>query len=432
MAKDLVIPAPLEQVAATFNNENTQNATAFGLLRVAQRDAKFQHQNSADNGLLLNFSQQEIANAAILFQPEYARQRLTTSGTAGDIATRQTRQWWTYEPGRGQLLLGTYNFQGRQRGNVKRLGLLDGEDGVYLGQDDDGPFFAIRTSTGGKTRERIIRQSQWNVDKLDGSGPSGVTLNEEASQIFAVDFQWLGVGEVRYAFNIAGRNLTAHIETNANEFKEVYMRKASLPVRYEIEQVRDGDAGLFDEICMGVFSEGGTDILRLPGSVYAYANGGTENRPITKTIGAVPEPVLLVRLRPDVPNGAALLTNFSAEVQCTSNTVGIAHLSLNPALAGVTTWSDFPNSVLQTADNIGAITFVDALNIGYLFGSSFITQQADVTSLTTRSEWGLGRSLETTVDEPFGVSDIVCVAAGRNVGGANETYSAILNFLANQ
>ena len=58
----------------------------------------------------------------------------------------------------------------------------------------------IRTYTSGIATEKRIPQSQWNVDKCDGTGVSGFNIDFTKTQLSFIDFQWLGVGRVLCGF----------------------------------------------------------------------------------------------------------------------------------------------------------------------------------------------------------------------------------------
>ena len=49
-----------------------------------------------------------------------------------------------------------------------------------------------------KTIDTRISQSQWNLDKMDGTGPSGYNLDLSKMQMFFIDYAWYGAGTVRW------------------------------------------------------------------------------------------------------------------------------------------------------------------------------------------------------------------------------------------
>lgn len=85
-----------------------------------------------------------------------------------------------------------------------------------------------------KTVDLRIPQSQWNIDKFDGTGPSGFNLDTGRMQMAYIDYSWYGAGFIRYGFRAANGNVTyAHKILNNNVNTEAYMRSGNLPARYE-------------------------------------------------------------------------------------------------------------------------------------------------------------------------------------------------------
>jgi hypothetical protein len=79
-----------------------------------------------------------------------------------------------------------------------------------------------------------VPQSQWNIDKMDGTGPSGVNINLSKMQMFYVDYSWYGAGAIRFGFkDHNGEVIYCHRMTHANAKTEAYMRSGNLPSRYE-------------------------------------------------------------------------------------------------------------------------------------------------------------------------------------------------------
>ena len=97
------------------------------------------------------------------------------------------------------------------------------------------------------------------VIPLDGNGSSKVMLDFTKSQIFVIDFEWLGVGCVRCGFMIDGILQLAHIFKHTNHISSVYMSSPNLPLRYEIMKTkRNTNTGSIKTICAVVMSEGGS------------------------------------------------------------------------------------------------------------------------------------------------------------------------------
>jgi hypothetical protein len=85
-----------------------------------------------------------------------------------------------------------------------------------------------------KTIDEKFPQSEWNLDTMDGNGPSGFTLDLTKMQMFYIDYSWYGAGFVRWGLRgIDGTIFYVHSLLNNNTNSEAYMRSGNLPGRYE-------------------------------------------------------------------------------------------------------------------------------------------------------------------------------------------------------
>jgi len=79
-------------------------------------------------------------------------------------------------------------------------------------------------------------QSSWNIDKCDGTGPSGYNIDLTKMQMFYMDYSWYGAGFIRWGFRGPDGNVFyVHKVVNNNVNTEAYMRSGNLPARYESE-----------------------------------------------------------------------------------------------------------------------------------------------------------------------------------------------------
>lgn len=83
-----------------------------------------------------------------------------------------------------------------------------------------------------------IPQSQWNIDRCDGTGASGFNLDITKMQMWMIDYSWYGAGAIRFGFkNQRGEWIYAHRIAHANLETEAYMRSGNLPARYEVSTI---------------------------------------------------------------------------------------------------------------------------------------------------------------------------------------------------
>jgi len=85
-----------------------------------------------------------------------------------------------------------------------------------------------------KTIDVKIPQSQWNLDVMDGTGPSGYNVDLSRMQMFYIDYSWYGAGFIRWGLRGVDGDVTyVHKMANNNVNFEAYMRSGNLPGRYE-------------------------------------------------------------------------------------------------------------------------------------------------------------------------------------------------------
>jgi hypothetical protein len=101
----------------------------------------------------------------------------------------------------------------------------------YRGTSLTGTNRAVIT----KVIETRIPQSQWNLDKLDGTGPSSMLLDITKMQMWFIDYSWYGAGTIRYGIrDNKGQVIYCHKIVHGNSQIEAYMRTGNLPARYEV------------------------------------------------------------------------------------------------------------------------------------------------------------------------------------------------------
>jgi len=100
-------------------------------------------------------------------------------------------------------------------------------------------YRGVRDLVGGKmvkTVDLIIPQEDWNLDTLDGTGPSGYNVNPSKMQMIGMQYTWYAVGFIEFMLRGPdGKFVFLHRIRNSNVNTEAYMRTANLPVRYEVD-----------------------------------------------------------------------------------------------------------------------------------------------------------------------------------------------------
>lgn len=373
---------------------------AFGRQRVSEPYTLFDSQNryAADN----QFDVSTTGTGTTTFLSNEAAVKMeVTAGGVGSVI-RQSYRSFPYQPGKGLLVLATFVMDSSQSLNLtQRVGYYNDQNGVFFQRVDGTYSFVLRSYvTGSASDARTVNQSSWNGDKLDGTGPSGLTLDPSKAQILWMDFEWLGVGSVRCGFIINGEYITCHTFNNANEITNVYMTTAILPVRYEIKTVTSAVAASMKAICCSVVSEGGFEQT----SIDHVARRTT----VLGTIGTTFLPLVSIRLA-STRLGAVVLPNRVQVLPTTSQNYEVA-LIKNPTLTGAS-WAAVPTDsnveydVSATATTGGSIVQTDYTTASGSGGATGL-------NASTGYNWDLqiGASIA-------GTSDIYTVAI-RTVSGA--------------
>ena len=298
-------------------------ADAFGRLRVSNPYPLFSSQFQFDKQPDL-WSEKVVGSASATHLPNESSVLLTVGTAAGDRVVRQTIRYIRYYPARGQSIAMTGVLGSPKTGVVARIGYFDDDNGVFFEMNQNGLAVVQRSKASGSVVETRIQQANWNGDKMNGTGPSGITLDPTKAQIFSMDLQWLGVGRVRFAVNIDGLWHKVHEIDNANALPGVYMTTANLPCRVELRNTTATASGTsMKQICTAVLSEGGYTeggYLR---------SGGLGNTPKTVPVGTV-VPLITFRLKAAYARAVANPLNYS--ILNTSNSYLRYVMYINPVL----------------------------------------------------------------------------------------------------
>lgn len=181
-----------------------------------------------------------------------------TAALTGATCYMQSYEFIRYQPGRSQAVFCTFNFIAAVANVKKFAGLSDGLNGIQFELNGTAKQITLYSDT--DEGDETVPQASWNLDGLDGTGPSGLTLDITKTQILVIDFQALYVGRVRVGFDIGGCIVYAHEFNHANIAAVPYIQYASLPIRCGMTASGTVSATM-RFICSAVISEGGQEEL---------------------------------------------------------------------------------------------------------------------------------------------------------------------------
>ena len=160
---------------------------------------------------------------------------ISTTSDGTDSAILESALRGRYEPGfAGEAGIGIRLPSMPIGTQIARWGMFDLENGAFFGVTSSNIFVAVRR--GGV--DTVVNQSSWNVDPLNGSGPSGATLSLSKGNIFQVVFTWYGYGVIEFRVvlpdpsTLAQEVITVH---RISPFGQTSFIDPNQPLRAEID-----------------------------------------------------------------------------------------------------------------------------------------------------------------------------------------------------
>lgn len=352
------------------------------------------------------------AGASVSYLANQSSVVLTVGTVSGEYVYRESNKVFTYQPGKSLQVLQTFVFNQAKENLKQRVGYFSNQNGFYLEQDNNQIFLVKRSFISGNVVNTRTPQSEWNSDRLDGNGSSGVTLDLSKAQILFSEYEWLGVGSVVMGFVIDGNVIVAHKFNNANVASSVYMTSATLPVRYEIENTgATVSSSSMKQICVSIISNGGYEKKSIQSVVRRATSVAA---PVVGTI----YPLVSIRLASDRLNAVILPAQY--HLQPTETGQYEYYLIKNGVLAASNfNTTDFPNVDYDlSATGISGGTIIDH---GYFDQTAQASAGTEVEAAYNFA-YQLGRNSFT------GTSDIITLAFSTLTGGGSPAARGSLAF----
>jgi hypothetical protein len=191
-----------------------KNTDAFSRTRVSEPFTLFDSSyRYADNQL---WTSTTATGGTATFNSAQGLVDLSVTSASGSEVIRETTKVFAYQPGKSLLTLNTFVMAPAKTNLRQRVGYYGASNGYYLEQDNTTVSFVERSFVTGVVVNTPVVQANWNVDPMNGSGPSGITIDLTKAQILYMDLEWLGVGTVRIGFVINGEFYVCHKFHHAN------------------------------------------------------------------------------------------------------------------------------------------------------------------------------------------------------------------------
>jgi len=334
--------------------------------------------------------------------------KMTVGPNVGDKVYRQTKRVQRYIPGRQGEVSMTVIFGTPTTGIRRRFGMFDELNGFFFEDSGDGTYRCVlrRNSALGVVDEESFARDDWNVDKLDGTGPSGITANPNNIQHMSIEYEWYGAGMVEWNFIIDNNKYPIHRIYHANRVPNTWAAKAALPVRIEIENI-GGTAGThtFYQGSHSFATEGTTTLLGRQKSISTPITGKSTDGSNTFI------PMVAIRLKSTALDSVVIPDEFSAATLDNTN-IFVRAIELPTVTGG--TWVSFSDdSAVEynitatgySGGNVLSTTFVNGTNQG----TAFTFPERSITQLL--------RNTTTTLGDTSGIFLLAIASVGANKDG---------------
>jgi hypothetical protein len=369
-----------------------ENQDAFGRVRTSEpvvlMDSTF--------GYNLNpriFEDISSGNGTVTYDSDHRAAHLEITAGAPGVAGLQTYQYAHYNPGKSHQIFITEaadpNSNGFAAGQKYEVGYFDDENGVFARRDSTGVYVVRRSKVSGSVVDTTVSQENFNIDPLDGTGPSGVILDPSNSQIIVIDLQFLGVGRVRIGVVVSGKAYYAHEFNFANEESGMYMQTATLPVRWVLTDTGTTGYDHAEAYCMMVSSEGGMEQNR--GIPFAQPSASTSIASGSDTY------IMSIRPKTTFNSIANRIWNIlkGATVANTGNSTVLVKVWYDSTVGGTPNWADVDtsDSGMEWEDGSGTWSAGSGILIDAFSVSAAAAQEgAGETEITSRLPIALNKA----------------------------------------
>lgn len=283
------------------------------------------------------------------------------SGTdAAGVSSLQTAERAPYQPGslqEGGIGLRVPSTSVPTGSQDIRWGVWDGDDGIFFGYDASGPYVGYEASGS----ETTIAQTAWNVDKLDGTGPSGLTLDLDDGYVFRLRYAWYGYGSLAWAVVLPdaddySRPVPIHrVKVDGG----LAIDNPNLPIRVQVSNGGTGSNSLTVQV-------GGRNLSRI-GPSEITSRRLTGDRRIALATSTTVLPLVSLRRKSGFVNETSVRLN-KAEVLTDADSIW--EIYLNPTLTAPS-WGT-PTNATAGETSLEADVSASALSGGTLIASGLL------------------------------------------------------------
>lgn len=274
--------------------------------------------------------------------------KLSTGSSAGGNAILESVRKITFRAGQGSLARFDCLFTAGVIGTRQWVGVGDANDGFLFGYHTTGNFtIDVRTDSA----HDYIAQTDWNIDTMDGTGPSGMTLDPIKGNSYQISYG-AGFGNVNFSIesDVTGDMVLVHTIAYANKNTIPSTYNPTFPMCAEVDNLLIGTDIILRVASMSSFVEG----KNLPtGPIQSFQNRSSA---ITDALDSA---IFAIRIASDFPIGTGQVNKVNIYLKSIgllndANKAAIFDLVLNPTSVTSPVWSqiDADTSVVEYSTNV--------------------------------------------------------------------------------
>jgi len=296
----------------------------------------------------------------------------STTAATNSSARVSSKRNLHYRPGQGGLCMFTAIYTAGVAGSVQEVGLGDDVNGFFFGYN--GTSFGInRRSNSG---DNYIPQTDWNKDKMNGTGPSGVTLVPTNGNVYKIQYQWLGFGAINFYIEsqYTGKFVFVHQISYANQNTDTSVRNASLPLSFR-----------------ALNTSNNTNVVVKVPSIAAFVEGNLTDLGLTNSINnqkaAVTTQLNILTIRNNATFGGITNRKFVdpvlLSISNTSAADAVFRLVLNATLGGVPAYTDISTTTSVVSFDVAGTTVTGGRLVGVFYLNGNTQTLIDLTLIST-------------------------------------------------
>lgn len=399
-------------------NFNPNMIDAFGRLKISNAstlvDMRVYKYGIASNPQII------VTKSTGTYTGTVSNSTVNLSGTGIGSYVSQSRKYCIFGGNKGieVIAVGAMNNGGVNTSTCySRIGYFDGNDGWFF-EFNSVAGISINVKSSITSTTGIIPRSLWNVDRMDGTGPSGINLNFAGRQSFVIQVSNI----INFGFQVNGTTYYCHVITPLAPVVSIPpVASLNLPIRYEISGLGVGDSGSMLQGAAVAMAWAGFEQIGRPFSA---------NTSVTGVVMSDTEfPILAITGNVNYIHQNILPMCFSSMyVSTTVDTVLIKlrlYMDGNQITTGTTVWTDVNTQSCMKYSHgtnilgVGTLTTTNS-NVVY----SCYLQKGTVGSVDLKSVFNSLVQLTSNVDN---ISDVLLITgqASSNPPGMDKIYTTI-------